>query len=55
MEVSRKFAATRPHVELVELQSNHELTDVLDPIWDLIWLRLGQEEDQQGGGEVGGG
>jgi pimeloyl-ACP methyl ester carboxylesterase len=30
---SREFAATRPNVRFVELNSSHELTDVLDEIW----------------------
>lgn len=33
VEASRAFAATRPHVRLVEYDSGHELTDVLEPMW----------------------
>ena len=31
---SIEFAAARANVQLVQFPSNHELTDVLDPIWD---------------------
>lgn len=31
---SRKWAADRPNVRLVELDSDHALLDVLDPIWE---------------------
>jgi pimeloyl-ACP methyl ester carboxylesterase len=33
-EMSREFAARRPHVRLQLFQSGHELTDVLDRLWD---------------------
>jgi len=31
--VSRSYAARRPRVELALLESGHELTDVLEPLW----------------------
>jgi pimeloyl-ACP methyl ester carboxylesterase len=34
IEYSEQFAGDRPNVELIKLQSGHELTDVLDDIWD---------------------
>jgi uncharacterized protein len=34
IEYSEQFAETRPNVELIRLQSGHELTDVLDDIWN---------------------
>jgi pimeloyl-ACP methyl ester carboxylesterase len=33
IELSRTFAATHPNAKLVALSSGHELTDVLDRIW----------------------
>ena len=33
-EVSRRFAAGHPNATVVELDSGHELTDVLDPMWE---------------------
>jgi uncharacterized protein len=33
-EVSRRYAASHPNVELKLVDSGHELTDVLDPIWN---------------------
>lgn len=34
VEYSDQFARDRPNVELIRLPSGHELTDVLDDIWD---------------------
>jgi pimeloyl-ACP methyl ester carboxylesterase len=34
--ISRAYAAGRPNVRLVLLESGHELTDVLEPMWDQI-------------------
>jgi pimeloyl-ACP methyl ester carboxylesterase len=34
IQYSEEFAAENPHVELVRLQSGHELTDVLETIWE---------------------
>jgi len=34
VEVSKTFALRRPHVQLQVLRSGHELTDVLDQLWD---------------------
>ncbi len=31
---SRQFASTHPNSQLIEMQSDHELTDVLPQIWD---------------------
>ncbi len=36
IEVSRHYAASRSWVELLELPSDHNLTDVLPEIWDYI-------------------
>jgi pimeloyl-ACP methyl ester carboxylesterase len=41
VEVSRRFAMGRAHVELRELPSDHELTDVLEPVWSLVAAHLG--------------
>jgi uncharacterized protein len=34
VQKSIEFAAGHPNVRLVQFPSNHELTDVLDPMWD---------------------
>jgi pimeloyl-ACP methyl ester carboxylesterase len=36
IECSRDYARQRPWVELIELESNHSLTDVLPEIWQAI-------------------
>jgi Esterase/lipase len=36
IEASIHYARTRPWVTLVELNSNHALTDVMDEIWEVI-------------------
>lgn len=33
IDLSRRFVADHPNARLIELSSGHELTDVLDPIW----------------------
>jgi pimeloyl-ACP methyl ester carboxylesterase len=33
---SREFASTRPNVELHVVNSGHELTDVLEPMWERV-------------------
>jgi hypothetical protein len=33
IQVSRAFARTKTGAELIELDSDHELTDSIDPIW----------------------
>lgn len=33
---SREFAAGRPHVKLVAVDSGHEMVDVLDQIWEAV-------------------
>lgn len=38
IEYSEQFARERPNVELMRLQSGHELTDVLEDIWDRAGL-----------------
>lgn len=42
IEASRDYARDRSWVELVELDSDHSLGNVLDPIWDAIvsWCQL---------------
>jgi pimeloyl-ACP methyl ester carboxylesterase len=42
IQYSEDFAARHANVELVRLQSGHELTDVLDDIWAKAWPRLKQ-------------
>jgi pimeloyl-ACP methyl ester carboxylesterase len=32
-EISKAYASGRPHVDVVLLESGHELTDVLEPLW----------------------
>lgn len=39
--VSQQFAAAHPNAELHLLESGHELTDVLEPMWGRIQERLG--------------
>lgn len=34
VEASREFAASHPNARLIEMQSDHELTDVLPEIWE---------------------
>jgi uncharacterized protein len=36
IELSRNFAATQPETELIELDSDHSLGNVLEPIWQEI-------------------
>ncbi len=36
IEASRDYAAIRPWVQLVELDSDHSLTDMVSPIWEAI-------------------
>lgn len=44
VEFSRKYAARRPNVALRLLESGHELTDVLEPMWSGVcqFLNLGR-------------
>jgi hypothetical protein len=34
VQKSKEFAATHPNVQLIQFPSNHELTDVLDGMWN---------------------
>jgi hypothetical protein len=36
VEYSRRFCASHPNATLVELDSGHELTNVLPPMWALV-------------------
>jgi pimeloyl-ACP methyl ester carboxylesterase len=40
-EVSRRYAASHPNVELQLVESGHELTDVLDLLWNQTAMFLG--------------
>jgi pimeloyl-ACP methyl ester carboxylesterase len=40
-EVSQRYAAGHPNVKLSLVESGHELTDVLDPLWDATAMFLG--------------
>ena len=42
IQYSNDFAARHANVELVRLQSGHEMTDVLEKIWVKAWPRLAQ-------------
>ncbi len=42
IQFSEDFAARHPNVELVRLQSGHEMTDVLGIIWAKAWPYLAQ-------------
>ncbi len=41
VEVSRQYAASHPNVKLMELESGHALTDVLDRMWQETLAFLG--------------
>jgi pimeloyl-ACP methyl ester carboxylesterase len=36
-EVSERFCLTHPQARLHLLDSGHELTDVMEPMWELAW------------------
>jgi len=48
-EISRVYAARRPNTRLVLLESGHELTDVLEPMWLGIMNFLSVPETVAGG------
>lgn len=42
VELSHRFGAGRTNVELHVLDSDHELTDVMDTLWETTWAFLGR-------------
>ena len=51
-EISSAYAARRPGIKAVFLESGHELTDVLEPMWAEVAKYLGVPESI-GGGSIG--
>jgi pimeloyl-ACP methyl ester carboxylesterase len=45
-EISRVYAARHPNARLVLFESGHELTDVLEPLWEQISVFLGVPDSQ---------
>ena len=41
VEASESFARANPRVVLVKLDSDHELLDVLEPVWVKVWAFVG--------------